>query len=482
VKKPQVHPRSAALVTKAKESLFLIFVTLVLVSPSITSGPLNWLPVVRVTGIDEAPVELGPLTLLPGLALILWALARAVKRPARPWRWGRPGITLPLTGLTLLMLLSLEPTLNRRTALAALTLGLLWWVYLFTVNERPELSIPLALVIVIQGSVALAQFATQADLGLNALMGESSLDPEVSGTCVLFAQGQRWLRAYGLSGHPNQLGALLAVLLLLLIEDVIQSRGWAQAWFTLVASIGLLGLLTTFSRAGWLAFGVGLSGWLLSRLIHRHRQRDAVERSPLLELAQGWRHHAPLLVPVVLALLFLLLHLDLVTSRFLHLDTPIEARSFTDRQVDANLALALIRKHPWRGVGIRNYLVAIRAIEPDSRVVHNVLLLAAAELGLPGAALWLWLSLTGLSRPLSPAWAPWVAMLIAGLFDVALFPINNWHATIAFGLLAGQVSLPRSTAQDPSVVDQTSLKSDDRSSVPIMLGKAPGKSDEVDRP
>jgi hypothetical protein len=442
---PPNHARRTALVNKAKQGLFLTFITLSLIFPSPTRGPLNWLPLVRVSGIDEAPVALGPLVLLPGLALIAWFLARVLERPSRPWRWSRPGITLPLAGLTLLMLLSLEPALNQRTVVVILSLGLLWWVYLFIVNEAPSLTIPLTLVIAVQGSVAVGQFAFQGDLGLSAL-GEPTLDPERSGVCVLFARGQRWLRAYGLSGHPNLLGAVLSISLLLIIDDATMKQrrsGWARVWFALVASAGILGLLTTFSRSAWLAFGVGLLAWLLRRALHRRISRGPQERRPLRGLAETLRQPVQFVVPVVLALLFLLLYHDLVASRFLHLETPIEARSVSDRQVDANLALRLIRQHPWRGVGVNNYLVAVRAIETDSRTVHNVPLLTAAELGLPGAALWIWLALSGLTRPQSPAWPPWIAMLIAGLFDVALFPTNSWYAATVFGLLAAHTSLPR---------------------------------------
>lgn len=456
--RPSAHTRRIAFARKAKQGLFLTFFTLSLILPSPTRGLLNWLPIVRIPRIHRAPVSVGPLVLLPGLVLAVWLLARALERPSRLWRWGRAGITLPLAGLTFLMLLSLEPALNQRTMLVILTLGLLWWVYLFIVNESPDLTIPLTLIIVIQSSVALGQFFYQGDLGLSAL-GEPALDPERSGTCVLFARGQRWLRAYGLSGHPNLLGALLSILLLLILDDIAGAHGWAKAWLTLVASVGLLGLLATFSRGAWLAFGVGL----LCRLV-RKAICDRPSLAHLRELVRSrgvrlWRRYAHFAIPIALGAIFLLLHHDLVASRFLHLETPVEARSITDRQVDANLAIRLIRQHPWRGVGVKNYLVAVRAIEGDSRTVHNIPLLTAAELGLPGALLWIWLALSGLTRPLSPAWAPWIAMLITGLFDVTLFPTNSWSGATAFGLLAAHASFPLRAARELRRPDQaTSLE------------------------
>jgi hypothetical protein len=430
---------------QAARGLFSAFALLSLVAPSLTAGPFTWLPLITLSRIADASVGLGPLSLLPAAMVLAWLGARLLERPRRRWLWGIPGITLPLAGLTILMLLSLEPAPSQRTLVVLVTVGLLWLLYLFAVNEKPSLTAPLALVVVIQGSVALGQFVCQRDLGLRFL-GEPSLDPEISGCSVLWARDSRWLRAYGLTGNPNLLGATLSVLLLLLADDVIHARGWAKLWYTLVTSAGLLGLLATFSRASWLSLTVGLFAWTLRRVA-----RD--RWGPGLEGLRSSPRQIQLLVPTILAALFLLLCHDLVASRFFHLETPLEARSIRDRRRDAELAVELVIRNPWRGVGVRNYLVAVRAIETDSRTVHNITLLMAAELGLPGAALWLWMALTGLLRPMSAGWLPWSAMLVAAVFDIGLSMTNSWYATVVFALLAAHVSLPRSAAQGPPVVD-----------------------------
>jgi hypothetical protein len=451
---PDPRARHHRVATRAAHGQFAAFVLLALAAPSLTRGPFTWLPVFTVSNIADDPVGVGPLSVLPASLGLAWLVARLLERPPRRWLWGRPGVTLPLAGLTLLMLLSLEPALNHRTLVVLLTLALLWSIYFFVVNEKPNLTAPLALVVIIQGSVALGQFVCQSDLGIS-LLGEPVLDPQLSGISVLWARESRWLRAYGLTGHPSLLGGTLGVLLLLLADDIAEARGLRQLWFTLVASIGLLGLLTTFSRSAWIAFGLGLLAWFLRRTVPHQERAGSGERRQLLRKTQ-------LLVPALVAALFLLLHYDLVASRFLQLDTPLEARSIHDRQRDADLAIQLIRRYPWRGVGVRNYLVAVRAIEPDSRAVHNVLLLTAAELGLPGAALWSWLALTGLLHPLSAAWAPWSAMLVTTVFDIGLSMTNSWYATVVFALLSAHVSLPARVAQLPRVEDRERLRKDRR--------------------
>ncbi|MGD2146019.1 MAG: O-antigen ligase family protein [Anaerolineae bacterium] len=412
---------------------FAAVVILALVAPSLNRGPFAWLPFVTLFDLAEPPLAAGPLSLMPASLGLTWALARLLECPRRPWVWGRAGVALPLLGLTAIMVFSLELTIDHRTLVILLSLALVWSIYLFVVNEKPALSLPLALVVLVQGTVAIGQFISQRNLGVS-LLGEPVLDPQLSGIAVVWARGRRWLRAYGLTGHPSVLGATLAVLLLLLADDIGEARGWRQVGYTLVASIGALGLLTTFSRSAWLAFAMGLLLWFLRRTIGKQQAgRSQNERAPL--------RRSQFLVPVLAAAVFLLLHHDLVASRFFHLETPIEARSIRERQQDLSLAIQLIRQHPWRGVGANNYLVAVRALEPNSRTVHNVPLLTAAELGLPGAALWVWLGLTGLLHPVSAAWPAWTAMLVTNVFDIALYVSNSFFASVVFGLLSAQISL-----------------------------------------
>ena len=445
-------PDLRTVVARLTHIAFAAFLFLALTAPSWRIGPFTWWPVVCFPMLAGRPAELGLLSLLPGLIVAGWSVSRILGRPARPWRWGRPGIAWPLVGLTLLVLLGLDPALTWRTAVQIGGLSLFWLVYLFTLNENPDLTIPLALSILVQGSVAVGQFLRQRDLGL-AFLGELPLDPQVSGVIVLYARGQRWLRAYGLTGHPNVLGATLAILLLLLLPALYRARGWRRAGLTFVASVGLLGLLISFSRASWLAFGVGVSVWAIQAVRYKLRVVDAERGVGARPPLSPSRLPLQFVVPFVLVALFLFLYRDLVVSRFIGLDTPIEARSLNDRRRDADLALELIATHPWRGVGTGNYLPAVRAFEPDSRSVHNVLLLVTAELGLPGAALWLWLTAAGLwmarvvpaegrstDGRLAAGLGPWLATVVVGLFDVSLWMTTSWRAAILFGVVAACVA------------------------------------------
>lgn len=191
-------------------------------------GPFRWWPLARGT---FAP---GALTLLAPLVAAGWLLPYALDGDRRAgWRWGPRAVTLPLLGLTVWGLLRLGWRTPEAAALFGGGLLVAWLVYLFVLNERPSLALPLAVVVVVQAGVALVQFGLQRDLGLTWL-GELPLVPLREGISVLQARGQPWLRAYGLTDHPNYLGALLAALLLVLLPAYGRSHGCRRWAWTLV--------------------------------------------------------------------------------------------------------------------------------------------------------------------------------------------------------------------------------------------------------
>jgi O-antigen ligase len=148
--------------------------------------------------------------------------------------------------------------------------------------------------------------------------------------------------------------------------------------------------------------------------------------------------------------LLLFAYRDLVFSRLFALDTLTEAQSISDRQRDAALAVAVIRGATLTGVGLGDYLAAAQRLDADAARVHNVPLLVAAELGLPGLLLWLWLMaapfwlwLRPATAPrryadLGPRLAPWVAMLVVNTFDTTLWLSGNWQTSFLFALVAAR--------------------------------------------
>ena len=453
-------------IRRVGEIAFALWFILSLITPSWRYGPFAWLPLLSYEELAGGPMSVGVVNLLPLVVVACTALVRWRGRSRAPWTWGPAAISLPLAGLTVLGTLRLDPANFRLVFIYVGMYALAWLVYLYALNERPRLLIPIAAVLLIQGGVAIGQFLAQRDLGLLPL-GELPLHPAHEGNSVLWARGQPWLRAYGLTIHPNLLGAMMAALLLLALPAVRRTRGAGQVTLLAGIAVGGAGLFLSFSRAAWLGLAAGLVVWGLLAWWGRRagegathfRKGDAL-RWDAARVARG----APWVLGLALALVIAFAYRDLVFSRFFALDTPTEAQSISERLRDSALAVSLVRDHPLMGVGLGQYVDAAQQLDDSAVRVHNAGLMVAAELGLPGFLLWLWLMVAPFwlwLRPggyavrypaaLGPSLAPWVAMLVINTFDTTLWLSGNWQTAILFALLAAHVVASRSVSQSRSV-------------------------------
>lgn len=432
--------------SRLAEGCFTGFLLLALgtYSEGLTRGPLTWWPLLGLPWGGQ----IGVLALIPAAWPVMWGLSR--RSDGRAWQWGPRLLTLPLAAytawtLTDAALLSLlgRTGWDREPVKALLAFAIIWPVYLYLVNERPRLAWPLALVVVLHGAVALGQVWKQADLGL-AFLGEEELDPQRPGVIVLSVAGRRWLRAYGLASGPNALGACLVTAGLLLLPTALRARG-GRAWvWAMVLGLGLLGILASFSRSAWLALGLALAVWAL-----------------VSGRKQGWRSFlqtskAVWVVPLLAGGVFLLANVAALSSRFVQLETPLEARSLNDRRREAALTLAVIAEHPLLGVGPGHLTATLKARAPKTYVVHHVPLLVTAETGLIGGALWLVLMGAGFFRAyksarLGSGRAPalWLSLVVPGLFG-PWWPTISWRVGVLLALVWGVL------AQEPTRPDQTS--------------------------
>jgi O-antigen ligase len=202
------------------------------------------------------------LLFLPDIAmlvtLIAWALAR--RFDPKPFRLGPAFVWIPLASLTAAALFSTVFSVDRALSLYhAIRLLLLSLFYLYIVNAQVSIlgvSLAAGLQGALQSVVGIAQSVLQRSVGLQAL-GEYLLDPAWSGVSIVSDGTSRFLRAYGLSDHPNILGGSLAFSLLVLLT--VSLRGERKnSWVVGITFILLsLALLLTFSRSAWLAFAAG---------------------------------------------------------------------------------------------------------------------------------------------------------------------------------------------------------------------------------
>ncbi|MGH2543078.1 MAG: O-antigen ligase family protein [Ardenticatenaceae bacterium] len=348
------------------------------------------LPIYAAPGLE--PSDLGVFALLLSFALVVAAHPKSARRYVGP-----RAILSPLLGLPILAFLTapwaVAPSFALYSALRWLLTAL---VYVALV--RPEVPfarglLVFALGIVAQTLLGIAQVVTQGPLGLP---GELALEPALSGAAILSVGGTRWLRAYGMTFHPNILGGYIAVGLMVTLPLLRGRLTWLLWWL-----LGV-GLLLSFSRAAMLALLLVLpfvAGWMF--------WGNPALRRPLA-IALGGALVAVLLASLPLA--------GQIVTRLRPSATWTEARSLDERGDLLGVALTFIAERPLTGVGAGNFAVAIAEMRiPElPQPVHNVLFLLAAEIGLLGGMLWLllWLTPSIMAGGLLARPDPW---LLAGL-------------------------------------------------------------------
>lgn len=276
---------------------------------------------------------------------------------------------------------------------------LAWWLIPLLAKKTNLLRnsvVVLAVLAVFEAAIAFLQFCFQRSLGLWYL-GESKLDPVLGlGAKVDFGGGL--LRGYGTFAHPNVLAGFLLIGLFGLIYLFIHAD-WHLYRYDKEMSVGdnfkifisnhyfygrmlisaglfitLIGLAVSFSRAGWMSAGVGLLVVLLLLFARRH-------------FGSGLR----LLVVIGLSLLAVYFLLSPVLSVRAHFDSGEPSISY--RLIYAKAGLNIINQNPL-GVGPGNQvLYSVRSgLYQDMGLarawewepIHNIYLLAGAEVGVVG--------------------------------------------------------------------------------------------------
>ncbi len=380
------------------------------------------------------------------LLLLLFWFASLAARP-RPLAKGPFLITAPLLGLTLMgavsIIVSVDPQLS---VYHSVRLALLAALYFYVINEVKSLDqviLPVSLQAVIQSVVAVSQGLAQGDIGLQRL-GEFPLEPAWRGVAIVWVEGTRSLRAYGLADHPNILGGCLAFALLLLAAWLAGRKESAGPAILGTLTLAALGLFYTFSRSAWLSLLFG--GLVVVVLFYRSGQTWAVNK--VAALAAGL---------LLVALPFIIANHELLGIRLfsglVFQDVPTEVQSISERAALNQATNQVFTEHAVLGVGLGTIPQAVHYRFPElpyyPQPAHTVLLDVAAETGIFGGLFYSvlliapWL-LLWLNRRLE--WTPnliaisgvLLAIYVVGLFDYytwLLAPGRLWQ-WLAWGLWA----------------------------------------------
>lgn len=361
------------------------------------------------------------------VALILWLSTNiASSAPASP------ALLLPVAFCTLALLSVLWST-DWRTSLYVALQFLIVIAFVFSLRQWPHawrtILLGFCAALSFQIITGVVQFLNQSTAFLTPLNlhWPGPLDPSVRGAIIVqLPGGKSFLRAYGTLPHPNILGGytltfLLAPVALFLRRDLPNNL----AALLLVPGVALLAL--TFSRSAWLGL-IMFSVVLLWKSKYFERKRLAV-----------------LLCLMALAFVLTLLpYRELVEARTINTTAPTEEFSLRGRAWLNGQAVNMIREYPLTGVGIGTFIIELARRSGEGYVIepaHNILLLAGAELGIPGMLLVLALLTSFLSRLIKTQNPNAIlsGAVLAGLGVISLFDHYLW--TLAPGrLLLGLIT------------------------------------------
>lgn len=307
--------------------------------------------------------------------------------------------------------------------------GIFWLLRRNFIRVKP-LIVALLCGAVLQSALAFWQFSGQ-EVFASKWLGMATQDPAAAGVSVIENEQGRFLRAYGSLPHPNILGGYLAMALVILLGIRCQGSGIRiEKWFVaLGAPFMVIGLILSFSRSAWLAFLLACLSFALFR-----------KKFGSWKLEIGNLFY---LLPFTFFILLLALW-PLTQTRLLG-EGRLERFSIEERTGKIGEAVEIIKKHPWVGVGLGNYTLAVHDELESARPgtayqpVHNVFLLALAELGILGLAALGFLEVFLLKwwrffkKP--EALAIMAALLILMFFDHFLWslPFGLWLSGLALG-------------------------------------------------
>lgn len=329
----------------------------------------------------------------------------------------------------------------------------IWVLFLYiceTLKEKRQFHWAFAILLLsgtVQALIGILQFHVQHSLNLGFL-GEYIALLGTPGLATIDVSHVKHIRAYGTMPHPNVLAGFLVSCLIIGLYYVSQAIKYeTPVRETMFHRIGkvivscatiiiLLGIFFTFSRIAWISAIFTLIAFILFHVKHKNWQKALVIG----------------LVGIVSCGTIFLGYRNLAVSRGTE---SLNNNSISLRETYNHMGLELIKKYPLIGVGVGQYVPALRDMfhmEPwQYQPAHNIYIFLAAELGLLGLALFLII----LFEIIKNAWPkreellPFTLLLamfvflFIGLFDH--YPLTIQQTRLTFFVLLGMLAATDNT-------------------------------------
>ncbi|MDP2631002.1 MAG: O-antigen ligase family protein [Candidatus Uhrbacteria bacterium] len=286
-----------------------------------------------------------------------------------------------------------------------------------------------------QAVAGIVQFFKQSDIGLR-ILGESILHPDMRGVAVFYnTAGEKVMRAYGITPHPNIVASYLLLALGALYSLYAVGRERIKPWLWHVCyAIILFAFFLTFSRVVILAW-VMMTGTIVLTLL-------AKETRTIL----AWKGAA--IATVIMSVLFSIVFWNSIVGRLTinSADEGLVLRKYYNEQaLESHTALNF-------GIGIGNFVPWLMDRNPGLpqhlfQPAHNMYLLMYAEIGLLGVLAFLaWLMITikqfwqttqrGLPEIISLSM--FLGLAFVGLFDHFLWTLQQ--GMLMWWVMAGMIA------------------------------------------
>ena len=281
----------------------------------------------------------------------------------------------------------------------------------------------------VQGIFAISQFFQQA-VGANKWLGLAFHLPTLAGSIILETDTGRWLRAYGSLPHPNILAGFLLVGFFLLLYLGLTATKKPERVFVLASLLAIVpGLFFSFSRSAWLALLLSL--FFLAFWLWRAEQKI-------------WRRNfIKLFFLIVLLVAILAFNFSSLLAARLGGGQELEVNSIELRFAFTRQALTLIQQYPWQGIGLGHYTRGvfenINATWPGYyyQPVHNIFLLAWAELGIFGLLIFsyfLFYLLIAITKTAKSPERVILGLILLSLLIISLFDHYFWTLEVGVAI------------------------------------------------
>lgn len=268
----------------------------------------------------------------------------------------------------------------------------------YVLNQNKQIpknliTIPLLLTTLLQFILATLQFISQRSLqGIFYYFGERSFTLSTPGIAKASLNGVEFLRPYGTFSHPNSLAGFFLLIYFFVLTTFNEKHSPLIKYSLLLLSSFLI--FISFSKIAIGTFLILNIFWLIKTKFYKHCVFCFTARIAVLS---------------IITIIVLSATTDVFT---------IDKRWELIRN-----SVEIIKKYPFFGVGLGNYVVAQKDFQTLylnflNQPVHNVFLLTVTELGIPLASLIVWSIFLYLKKNLNQTLFLLVAVILTtGMFD-----------------------------------------------------------------